>query len=63
MFVENRGNLGLLGTGLVLWIAGLLVIALLPAIASVGAVLVLVGKIVLIVGVILLVLGFIRGLF
>lgn len=51
-----RPGLGLLGTGLILWIIGVLIPILLPPIAAVGAVLILVGQLLFWVGVAVLVI-------
>lgn len=58
-----RSGLGLIGTGAILWIVGLLVSSLLPAVAAVGAVLVLFGKIIAAVGVLVLVVQVLVSLF
>lgn len=58
-----RPGLGLIGTGAILWIAGLLIIALVPVIGSIGTVLVLFGQILFWIGVAVLVLQIIIGLF
>ncbi len=49
--------------GVVLWIVGALIMALLPAIAGVGAIIVTIGKIEAVVGAIALAIVFLRSLF
>lgn len=60
--VTYRPGLGILGTGLILWITGILFMTLLPAVAAVGAVLVLVGQILFWLGVAVLLIQVIISL-
>jgi hypothetical protein len=51
-----RLGLGIIGTGVILWIVGLLLAALVPALAPVGAVLVTVGQALFWLGIVLAVI-------
>jgi hypothetical protein len=53
--VPYRPGLGLIGTGVILWIIGLLLIQFVPGLPPFGAVLVLVGQILFWIGVVVLV--------
>ncbi len=57
-----RPGLGLIGTGLILWIIGVLLPSVLPMTGSVGPVLVMAGQVIFWVGVIVLVELIIKGL-
>lgn len=62
MFKEYTPQLGLLGTGLSLWLIGLLIIALLPILTAIGVVFVTVGKLLFWIGVIVLVASIVISL-
>lgn len=62
MFKEYTPQLGLLGTGLSLWLIGLLIIALLPVLTAIGVVFVTLGKLLFWIGVIVLVASVVIGL-
>jgi hypothetical protein len=51
-----RLGLGIIGTGVILWIVGLLIAAFVPALAPVGAVLVTVGQVLFWLGIVLAVI-------
>jgi len=51
-----RPGLGLIGTGLILWLIGILVPILLPLVGAIGAVLILVGTLLFWIGVAILII-------
>lgn len=61
-YTPYRPGLGFLGTGLVLWLLGLLVPVLLPIMAVIGPVLILIGQFLFWAGVLILVIQLIMAI-